>query len=84
MMTSTPDAAAAPSGQGTLSIRHKAGGVYLNVVIDGRAIGVTPILRKPFPAGAHRLQLLAPDTGEIVHEQAFELAPGAALSLQQP
>lgn len=80
----TIDAPATPGGQGVLNIRHKAGGVYLNVVIDGRTIGVTPMLRKPFPAGAHRLQLLAPDTGEIVFEKAFDLAPGTTLDLREP
>jgi hypothetical protein len=54
------------------------------VVIDGRTIGVTPMLRKPFPAGTHELQLLAPDTGEIVFEKTFDLAAGATLSLQEP
>lgn len=72
------------AGQGTLNIRNKPGGVYLNVVIDGRTIGVTPMLRKVFPAGAHKLQLLAPDTGEIVFEKAFDLAAGETIHLVQP
>ncbi len=72
------------TGQGILNIRNKPGGVYLNVVVDGRTIGVTPMLRKKFPAGSHTLQLLAPDTGEIVFEKAFELRDGATLSLQEP
>ena len=72
------------TGEGTLNIRNKPGGVYLNVVIDGRTIGVTPILRRKFPAGTHKLQLLAPDTGELVFEKAFELQGGATLSLQEP
>lgn len=72
------------AGQGVLNIRNRPGGVYLNVVIDGRAIGVTPILRRSFPAGPHRLQLLAPDTGEVVLEKSFELAPGATLDLREP
>ena len=74
---------AAASGAGTLNIRHKAGGMYLNVVIDGHTIGVTPMLKKSYPAGKHTLQLLAPDTGEIVFEQAFELADGQTVNLQQ-
>ncbi|MBL9018188.1 MAG: serine/threonine protein kinase [Myxococcales bacterium] len=73
----------APSGQGFLDIRHKSGGVYLNVQIDGRAIGVTPIFKRPFPAGTHTLELLAPDTGEVVYRETFELADGQALKLQQ-
>ena len=72
------------TGQGILNIRNKPGGVYLSVVVDGRTIGVTPMLRKNFPAGSHTLQLLAPDTGEIVFEKAFELRDGATLSLQEP
>lgn len=78
------DAAEKPAGQGVLNIRNKPGGPYLNVVIDGRTLGVTPILRKLFPAGTHRLQLLAPDTGEIVFERSFDLAPGATLDLREP
>lgn len=77
-------AVAQTAGQGVLNIRNKPGGVYLNVVIDGRAIGVTPILRRSFPAGPHRIQLLAPDTGEIVLEKSFDLAPGATLDLREP
>jgi hypothetical protein len=66
-----------------LDIRHKTGGVYLNVVIDGRSIGVTPILRKPWPAGSHTLELLAPDSGQVVYRETFELADGQTLRLQQ-
>jgi serine/threonine-protein kinase len=76
-------APAAATGAGLLNIRHKTGGMYLNVVIDGHTIGVTPMLKKSFPAGKHTLQLLAPDTGEIVFEQAFELADGQTVNLQQ-
>ena len=72
-----------PTGQGFLDIRHKKGGVYLNVQIDGRAIGVTPIFKRAFPAGPHTLELLAPDTGEVVYRETFELADGQSLKLQQ-
>ena len=72
-----------PSGQGFLDIRHKPGGVYLNVQIDGRAIGVTPIFKRAFPAGSHTLELLAPDTGDVVYRETFELADGQSLKLQQ-
>lgn len=72
-----------PSGQGLLDIRHKPGGVYLNVQLDGRAIGVTPIFKRSIPAGSHTLELLAPDTGEVVYRETFEIADGQALKLQQ-
>lgn len=79
------DAAAkpVPSGQGLLDVRHKTGGVYLNVQLDGRAIGVTPIFKRSIPAGTHTLELLAPDTGEVVYKETFEIADGQALKLQQ-
>ncbi len=81
----TIDATPAPAtGTGFVNIRHHAGGVYLNVVIDGKTIGVTPMLKKAFPAGKHVLELLAPDSGEVVHRQAFELVDGQSVSLQQP
>ncbi len=72
------------SGTGILNIRNRPGGVYLNVVIDGRTLGVTPMLNRQLPAGPHTLQLLAPDTGAIVFEKAFELQAGATLSFRQP
>ena len=77
------DAAPKTTGTGLLDIRHKPGGVYLNVQIDGRSIGVTPMFRKSWPAGPHVLELLAPDTGEVVYREAFELADGQSLRLQQ-
>lgn len=81
----TVDAAPPPAtGSGFLNIRHHAGGVYLNVVIDGKTIGVTPMLKKAFPAGKHVLELLAPDSGDVVHRQAFEVVDGQTVSLQQP
>ncbi len=73
-----------PTGSGLVNIRHKAGGVYLNVVIDGHTLGVTPMLRRPFPAGKHVLELLAPDTGDVVHRQTFEVSDGQTVNLQQP
>ncbi len=73
----------APSGQGLVDIRHKKGGVYLNVQIDGRAIGATPIFGRAIPAGSHTLELLAPDTGEVVYRESFEIADGQSLKLQQ-
>ncbi len=85
VLATVPDAALVePTGKGTLNIRNKPGGVYLSVVIDGRTIGVTPMLRRSFAAGPHTLQLLAPDTGEIVFSKAFELKDGETLSLQEP
>ncbi|MBA3463294.1 MAG: protein kinase [Deltaproteobacteria bacterium] len=77
------DAAPKATGTGLLDIRHKPGGVYLNVQIDGRSIGVTPMFRRSWPAGPHVLELLAPDTGEVVYREAFDLADGQTLRLQQ-
>ena len=74
---------ATPTGEGFLDVRHKPGGVYLSVQIDGRAIGATPIFKKRLPAGKHVLELLAPDTGAIVYREEFELADGQSLKLQQ-
>jgi len=76
-------AVAAPTGNGVIDIRHRPGGSYLNVVIDGRAVGATPILRRSWPAGHHVLELLAPDTGAVVYRTAFDLADGQQLRLQQ-
>ncbi|CAN5909449.1 hypothetical protein BH11MYX3_BH11MYX3_35580 [soil metagenome] len=73
-----------PTGSGVLNIRHQAGGVYLNVVIDGRTIGVTPVLRRSFPAGKHTLELLAPDSGDVVYRQSFEITDGQTVNLAQP
>jgi eukaryotic-like serine/threonine-protein kinase len=38
---------------------------YAMVDIDGKQIGITPILRHKIPVGEHEVLLLSPDTGQI-------------------
>jgi predicted Ser/Thr protein kinase len=77
------DAAALPAGAGFANITSKPNGPFLDVVIDGRKIGVTPMLRHKLPAGRHTIQLLAPDTGAVVDEQVVVIANGETVAVQQ-
>jgi serine/threonine-protein kinase len=69
------DAPPAPTGTGYLIAKNKSGGTYLNVIVDGKQLGVTPILGKgkPLPAGKHHVQLVRPDTGDVVVDQTLTI-----------
>jgi hypothetical protein len=80
VMAAAPDVAA---GTGFLRALHK-GNRYLNVIVDGHAFGVTPILKaKPLPAGAHSVDLVEPTTGELVVHQQINLAPDQTLEVSE-
>ena len=49
---------------------------YARVRIDGKEIGVTPIVRRKIPTGKHKIELLAPDTGEVRAKRILKLAEG--------
>lgn len=83
-LTVPVDAApAAARGSGFLTITHKAGGSCLNIVVDGKQLGVTPMFHKQFPAGAHTIELVAPDTGEVVTTRTITLDDGATVKVAQ-
>ncbi|MCX5744476.1 MAG: protein kinase [Proteobacteria bacterium] len=81
-----PDAAvvSAPVGTGLLSVFPRTRGAYLQVMLDGKLLGPTPIVKRVVAAGTHAIQLLAPDTSEVVFEQQIVVSPGAGLTVRQP
>jgi hypothetical protein len=55
---------------------------YLNVIIDGHMVGVTPILKaRPLPAGHHVLELVEPASGDIVVHREVTLRDGEQFKL---
>ncbi len=72
-----------PAGTGFLDVTHKSGGSYLNVVVDGKQFGVTPMFHKKLPAGPHTIELLAPDTGEVVTTRSITIEDGATAKVAQ-
>lgn len=77
-----PDAA--PAGTGFVTIFHKDGGPYVQVMIDGKPAGPTPIMRKKLAAGRHAIQLLAADTSEPVFETTVVVEDGKLLTVRPP
>jgi hypothetical protein len=71
------DAPPAPAGTGFLIAKNKPGGTYLNVIVDGKQLGVTPILGKgkALPAGKHHVQLVRPDSGDVVVDETISIEP---------
>ncbi len=65
------DAGTAPAGFGVL--RFTDGNPYYEVHLDGRDVGPTPRFIKHVPAGTHRVQLLAADTGAVVLDRSVEI-----------
>src|SRR5439155_1202843 len=68
-------------GTGTLVAKHKPGEAFLQVLVDGRYAGDTP-LKRSFPAGPHTVELIAPDTKAVVRSEQVELANGQTITVQ--
>ena len=75
---------APPAGFGKLTAKHKPEGTYLNVVLDGKLLGVTPLFGKKIPAGTHTIELLQPDTGQVVVRKQVTVEDGQAVSIEPP
>jgi len=78
------DAAVAPAANGTAYLLAKHHVHYLNVLVDGQQIGVTPILGKgrSLHAGKHRLELVDPQTSEVVVDKTIDLRDGETFTLE--
>ena len=74
------DAPPAARGTGYADITNP-GGPYLNVVIDGKQAGVTPMFHRKLPAGPHTIELLAPDTGAVVVTRQIAIEDGATAKI---
>lgn len=54
---------------------------YVTIVLDGRNIGTTPIMRREIPAGHHTVEYVGVDRTE---KAEFDLAPGKHVRLTPP
>jgi serine/threonine protein kinase len=61
---STPDKVAAPQTQATMGILNLAAAPWANVSLNGRNLGVTPLLNLRLPVGVHQLNLSNPELGK--------------------
>jgi len=81
VMPMTVDAAIA--GTGYLKALHK-GNRYLDVIVDGRKIGPTPIINpRKLPAGAHVVELVEPTSGEVIVHQRVDIAPDQTITVSE-
>jgi serine/threonine protein kinase len=62
-----------PDGFGYVTIGAQP---YALVRIDGQEVGATPIMRKKLPAGAHVIELVRPDSGEVRLKRSVTLTDG--------
>jgi len=83
---SPPDAGAAgeagaeAKGFGTLTAKHTKDR-FLNIVIDGRQLGTTPLFRKSVPAGTHTIELIDPQTSEVVTRRTVKVDVGQSVTI---
>jgi eukaryotic-like serine/threonine-protein kinase len=74
---------AAPAGWGALTAKHK-GGSYLNVVLDGRMVGPTPMFNQRIPAGTHVIELVDVKTGDVVVRRTVTVDAGQGVLVVEP
>ena len=77
-----PDAAA-PAGYGFVTISSAPGSTFRNIVIDGKPAGPTPMVKQRIRAGRHTIQLLAPDTGDVLVEETVTIEDGKTATVQR-
>ncbi len=74
-----------PVGEpGNLEVRTRRGGSYLLIMLDGKLRGPTPAKLKQIPPGRHSIQLLNPETNDVVWETTISLEAGESKLVQQP
>jgi hypothetical protein len=73
----------APQGAGALVAKHK-GDQFLNVVLDGRIIGPTPIFGDQIPAGSHVIELVDPRTSKVVVRRTVKVNVGETVTVVEP
>jgi len=76
------DAAPAARGAGAVSFRARRGS-YVNVTLDGKALGPTPIFKHPVSAGSHTVEMRDP-VGNLVHQATFVVDDGELENITQP
>jgi eukaryotic-like serine/threonine-protein kinase len=77
------DAAPPPpaEGFGLMTAKHP-GDTYLNVVVDGKFLGVTPMFKKKLAAGHHVIELVTADTNAVVVRREITVVDGQAFTIQ--
>ena len=73
-----------PIGKGKLFVKHRPGGPYLVVFVDGKRFGNTPVIGKALPTGTHSVELFAPDSDELVYKATVTIDDGEIETVQQP
>jgi len=73
-------AAGEARGFGTLTAKHTKDR-FLNIVIDGRQLGTTPLFRKSVPAGTHTIELIDPQTSEVVTRRTVKVDVGQSVTI---
>lgn len=68
---------------GALTAKHK-GDRYLNVLIDGRMIGPTPVFKLRIAAGTHVVELVDPRTTDVVARRSVKVEPGETVTVTEP
>jgi hypothetical protein len=76
-----PAPAPAPETFGFLTVGADP---YALVRLDGRQIGVTPILRMKLPTGTHKVELVQPDNGEVRLNTSVSVAEGQERRVTTP
>jgi serine/threonine-protein kinase len=78
-----PQETPAVAGFGFLTAKHK-GDRYLNVVIDGRIVGPTPVFAKQLAAGRHTIELVDPASSSVVTSRTVQIEPDQRISVDEP
>jgi serine/threonine-protein kinase len=73
----------APTRFGAITAKHK-GDRYLNVLIDGRMIGPTPIFKLRLATGTHVVELVDPRTTDVVARRSVKVEPGETVVVTEP
>jgi eukaryotic-like serine/threonine-protein kinase len=68
---------------GALTALHH-GARYLNVVVDGRLIGPTPIFKHRLATGSHTVELIDPRTTDVVVTLPVKVKVGETVTVAEP
>jgi serine/threonine-protein kinase len=68
---------------GAITAKHK-GDRYLNVLIDGRMIGPTPLFKLRLAAGTHVVELVDPRTTDVVARRSVKVEAGETVIVTEP
>jgi PEGA domain-containing protein len=83
--TAQIDAPVPQAGTGTafVTVKHRTGESFKQVLLDGRYVGDTPLYRMPITNGQHTIELVQPDTKAVVYKEVVDLQNGVAKTVVQ-